>query len=115
MRDILEMHGYTVFPTRDAAAALREFDARNGEIDMVLTDVVMPGMSGWSLAKSLRALQPNLKILFVSGYTDVGVVDNELLKATDAFLQKPISVDALMRKVREVLDGNRHPGVVDGD
>jgi two-component system cell cycle sensor histidine kinase/response regulator CckA len=70
-----------------------------------MTDVVMPGLGGREVAEKLRTQRPDLKVLFVSGYTDDAVVRHGVIAATDAFLHKPFTPLALARKVRDVLDG----------
>jgi YesN/AraC family two-component response regulator len=78
-----------------------------GPIHLLLTDVVMPALSGRELAEKLTKLHPELKILFMSGYTDDTVVRHGVLESGMAYLQKPFSPDALARKVREVLDAQK--------
>jgi FixJ family two-component response regulator len=73
----------------------------------VVTDVVMPRMTGRALSEQLRALGPGLRVLFMSGYTDAAVLYQGLLEPGTAFLQKPFGPEALLRKVREVLDQPR--------
>ena len=104
-RRSLEACGYRVLDASDGPTAL-ELSARHGEaIDLLVTDVVMPGMSGRELAERLAPARPGMKVLYTSGYTDDAMVRQGVLNAGVAFLQKPFVPDSLARKVREVLDG----------
>jgi PAS domain S-box-containing protein len=105
VREILEMSGYAVLKASHGAEALEVSRRHQGPIDLMVSDVVMPGMSGSELAQHLRPLRPEMKVLYMSGYTDDAIVRHGVLAADTAFLPKPFSPDALTRKVREVLDG----------
>jgi PAS domain S-box-containing protein len=107
IKEILEHHGYRVIVAGQGAEALQVSRAHQGRIDLLLTDVIMPGMSGRELADQLSRELSGLKILFLSGYTDSVIVDFGVLSAGTAFLQKPFTPDVLARKVREVLDAAR--------
>jgi two-component system cell cycle sensor histidine kinase/response regulator CckA len=101
---LLKMQGYTVVAAAnpdEALAIIRDF---KGQIDLMVTDVVMPGMSGRQLAERLAKILPDLKVLFVSGYTDDAIVHHGILDPGTAFLQKPFTPQALARKVREVIE-----------
>jgi CheY-like chemotaxis protein len=103
-RGILEMNGYRVLDATNGQEALSIFRKHNGQIDLVLTDAVMPLMSGRELTETLHTLSPDIKVLFMSGYTNDAIVRHGLLDQTIAFLEKPFTPDALLRKVRDVLD-----------
>jgi PAS domain S-box-containing protein len=103
-RTILEMDGYRVLEASGGSEALAIFKQHEGRIDLAITDVIMPQMSGQELAQSLKALCPDIKVLYVSGYTDDAIVRHGLLDEEIAFIQKPFTPEALSRKVREVLD-----------
>jgi two-component system, cell cycle sensor histidine kinase and response regulator CckA len=103
-RLLLERAGYRVFDAADPAAAEAIFRERGASIELLLTDVVMPGSSGPSLFARLSAERPALRVLYISGYTDDAVAHHAGLSPQAAFLQKPFTTAALMSKVREVLD-----------
>jgi CheY-like chemotaxis protein len=104
VRKSLEMHGYTVLVATDGKDALQILDSQLGPVDLLLTDVVMPSMSGPELAAHIRSRFPRVKVLFMSGYTDDAVVRHGLLNAEASFIQKPYTPKELARKVRRVLD-----------
>jgi CheY-like chemotaxis protein len=104
-RFTLEAHGYTVLEATNGAEAIALASGYPERIHLLLTDVVMPELSGREAAEVIRAQRPNMKVLFMSGYTDDAVVRHGIVEATDAFLQKPFTPLALVRKVRAVLDG----------
>jgi len=103
-RRALEAQGYLVLAASDAAAALRVVERHGGMIHLLLTDVVMPGLSGRELADQLTGQRPGIRVLYMSGYPGDAVVQHGTLPAGSAFLQKPFSPDGLARKVRDVLD-----------
>jgi CheY-like chemotaxis protein len=100
----LQRHGYTVLPAASGAEALEIARANHGAISVVLTDVVMPGMSGLQLVERLREDQPSLAALFMSGYTSDAVLRHGIETGEADFLQKPFSTAALAAKLRQVLD-----------
>lgn len=102
--EILQSKGYTVLEAADPQESLKLLKKHNGSIDLLLTDVVMPGMSGRSLALNLSALSPKTKVLYMSGYTDDAIIHHGVLEKGTHFLQKPFTPEALANKVREVLD-----------
>ena len=103
-RTILETQGYTVLEAASGEEALAVARAHRGEIHLVATDVVMPGMSGRMLWDRLLPLRPNARVLFISGYTDDAVVRHGVHESGIAFLEKPFTPHTLAEKVREALD-----------
>jgi two-component system, cell cycle sensor histidine kinase and response regulator CckA len=101
----LRTNGYTLVEAADGEEAARLCERHEGPIHLLVTDVVMPRMGGRQLTERLKTLHPEMRVLFMSGYTDDAVVRHGVLEAEVAFLQKPFTMDALHRKVRAVLDG----------
>ena len=106
-RHLLELYGYRVLEACDGNQALRLSDQSADEIQLLLTDVVMPGISGRTLADQLKQKRPDIKVVFMSGYTGQQVGGKEILEPGSAFLQKPFTREGLARKVREALDVSR--------
>ena len=104
-RDVLEMNGYTVLEAMDAADAIRIGETHPGPIHLLITDVVMPRMSGPELARRLRGHRPTLRVLCMSGYPESPDPQAEGAGEWTAWLQKPFVPDAFMAKVRECLAG----------
>ncbi|PYO40978.1 MAG: hybrid sensor histidine kinase/response regulator [Gemmatimonadetes bacterium] len=99
----LEARGYRVLSARDGTEAL-ELAAGHGRIDLLVTDVVMPDMNGRELSRRFTEARPNLRTLYLSGYTDDAMLHRGVLQEGVAFLQKPFSLGALARKVRDVIE-----------
>ena len=101
---LLKSYGYQVLETANGEAALLMCERHHGPVHLLLTDVIMPEMSGRELANRLAQLRPEMKVLYVSGYTDDAVIQQGIMDAEVPFLQKPVPQGVLARKVREVLD-----------
>jgi two-component system cell cycle sensor histidine kinase/response regulator CckA len=111
VRETLVRAGYTVMDTSDPLEARRLSESYRGMIHLLITDVVMPKVSGRELAEELHARRGNMKVLYMSGYTDSAIVNTGILHKQVAFLQKPFTPAALTQKVREVLEsGGRTRG-----
>ena len=107
--NILQSQGYNVLVARDGANALEIVAGFSGKIDLLATDVVMPGMSGRELAETLAKQRPGIKVLYLSGYTDDAVVRHGVTQNEVAFLQKPYKPVSLLKSVREVLGTAAEP------
>ena len=108
-RQYLETQGYKILEAEDGAAALQIVEGHKGQIDLLLTDVVMPGMNGRELAVAISSALPDIRVVYMSGYTENAIGHNGTLDAGINLLQKPFSLPALKDKVREVLDSEPIP------
>jgi CheY-like chemotaxis protein len=106
-RRVLSQAGYEVAVAGNAEQAMATPWAQGGRIDLLLTDVVMPGLSGTDLAEALRARQPGLRVLYVSGYFDKASVHGHV--PSDALLHKPFTPDTLLSRVRRAIDAGEQP------
>ncbi len=102
---ILERHGYAVTSAGDGKSCLRALEERDGPLDLLLTDLGLPGMNGRQLYEEVARRHPSVKVLFMSGYSEDVVSHQGVLEGGIDLIQKPFSIQALARKVREVLDG----------
>jgi PAS domain S-box-containing protein len=106
---VLDSYGYCVLDAADGQAALNLSRDHEGPIDLLLTDVIMPGMNGRDLADLLKPERPDMRVLYMSGYTGDVIANHGVLAGSAAFLPKPFTLEDLLRKVRQVLDkGKRH-------
>jgi CheY-like chemotaxis protein len=102
-KKILENAGYWVYEAKDGLEAMKMAEDLRDRIDLLVTDVVMPHMSGRQLAEKLKAVLPQLKVLFVSGYTDQAFAHFGDLTQGDGFLQKPFTAAGIIRRISEIL------------
>jgi DNA-binding NtrC family response regulator len=100
---VLREHGFQVVASENVVEAIALCKERDAAIDLLLTDVVMPDMSGPELAEELAKLRPGLKVVYMSGYADNAVVRHGVLKPGAAFIEKPFVAETLTEKLREVL------------
>jgi len=108
-REYLQLSGYTVLEARDGYVALELANLHAGPIHLLMTDVVMPGISGRELAQRVVKIRPDIKILYMSGYTDQAIVHQGILEGDAILLQKPFSMVTLASKLREILAGEPVP------
>jgi two-component system, cell cycle sensor histidine kinase and response regulator CckA len=112
VRRMLERTGYQVLEAEDAAAGIRIAADRAGTIDIVVTDLMMPGMSGSEFASKLAEIHPGLRVVLTSGYTDDAVLRRGLLGAAHAFLQKPFTSEQLSNVIGDLIEMDRRPASV---
>jgi DNA-binding response OmpR family regulator len=100
---VLRAGGYKVLPARDGMEAIRIGDSHKGTIHLLVTDVVMPRMSGRELVGRILPARPQMKVLYMSGYTEDAIIHHGVLEEGVEFIQKPFMTTDLVRRVREVL------------
>jgi DNA-binding NtrC family response regulator len=105
LREMLRDAGYTVLEAGNGAEALAIAAEQSGPIDLLLTDVVMPGARGPELASRVLEIHPKAKVLYASGYTDGAAMAQHVGLTVGTYLQKPFTIETLLRQVRTVLDG----------
>jgi len=105
-RQVLERFGYAILEAPNGETALRLAAKHHGPIHLLLTDVIMPGLSGRQLAEQLVQLRPDMNVLYASGYADQAIVHHGILDSDIAYLQKPFTPETLARRVRQVLDSS---------
>jgi len=103
---MLESRGFTVLCPETPTDAESLCSAHVGDIDLLLTDMIMPGATGRSIAKQISSLRPGIKILYMSGYTDDTLIQSKGFDRGDAFCKKPFTLATLTAKVRQVLDAD---------
>jgi CheY-like chemotaxis protein len=103
-RQLLEDHGYTILPASDGKSALEIAQTHSGSIDLLLTDVVMRGMSGPELVSRLNVSHPTLRFVFMSGYTGELISDHELVDRGIPILEKPFTRATLLKTLDNALD-----------
>jgi two-component system, cell cycle sensor histidine kinase and response regulator CckA len=101
--EFLEQLGYRMLTASNAKEAVALVEGYSGKIDLLITDVVMPGLPGPELAEALLALRPDLKVIFISGYAEGSLAPNGILKPGTVLVNKPFTIRALTAKLREVL------------
>jgi CheY-like chemotaxis protein len=104
---VLRQYGYRILESANGSEALRLCEARRDEIHMMITDVIMPGMSGRDLADKIAALHPDIRVLYISGYTAELICHDDITGSAFAYLQKPFTPLALACKVRAILNRSR--------
>jgi len=103
VRETLAAKGYRVLEAENGEAGMAAAAQHQGTIELVITDVVMPGMGGRELVRQIGETRPETKVLYLSGYTEDAIVSDGTIESGTAFLQKPFTLQRLARKVREVL------------
>ena len=112
--DVLNEQGYNVICAVDGIDAMKRAKEFDGRIHLLITDVIMPHMNGQELAEQLTAARPDVKVLYVSGYSDNDIGDHGVLNPHIDLLQKPFTPQTLARKVRNVIQESEHAAVTNG-
>lgn len=105
VRKVLERHAFQVLEAEDAHAAFRTVDARAGDLDLIICDLVLPGLGGREAGNALQARAPGTPVLFTSGYSSFSSGRRQIQESGQPFLAKPFSVEALVQAVEEILEG----------
>jgi len=108
IKQLLQRQGYVVIETRHGGEAMVECERHRSPIHLLLTDVVLTQMNGRELAQKLLPMRPEMRVLFMSGYSEEAIAHHGVLNPGTEFLQKPFTTEALIRKVREMLDAPQH-------
>jgi len=103
-RKTLKLHGHNVLETENGGDAIKVAEAYEKPIQLIITDVVMPGMNGRELAERIQSIRPEIRVIYMSGYTDNAISHHGVLEPGINFIEKPFTPKSLMRKIREVLD-----------
>ena len=106
VQKVLTRHGYAVHSFGEPRQAIEFAKNHPRTIDLVFSDVMLPGMTGPAMAAELRRLHPESRVLFASGYTDQAIVQRGIVQPGVPLIQKPFTADALINRVRKVLDAN---------
>jgi CheY-like chemotaxis protein len=108
LREVLERSGYAVLACEHPAEGIETCQRHSGQIDLLLTDVVMPGMNGKEMANRIAEMLPELRVVFMSGYTEQALLKDGLLDSRIEYLQKPFSLHTLRQRLARVMGtGNR--------
>jgi DNA-binding NtrC family response regulator len=103
MQDILEALGYRVLTANGGEEAVRIYDSMKGDIDLVILDVIMPGMGGMETFEAIKAINHEVKVILSSGYSVNHIAKEIMDRGCRAFIQKPFNIETISKKVREIL------------